>query len=206
MVLTSSTEGIIHTLKDIKFNSIEEVLKELYYGTYLCIGEPIEQQGYNIPPKESILFYDIDNDCYVIFENSAFNTIILPHYVFTKLKLINILKKTNLENIKQITLTDKGLKEVKEILSRNEIINKINKKVGDTMKCKGCNNIMTLERDVILNSKIPNDKEIAWNNTYKCTNKDCGCITKVWKYINTDTQEVIREEQITYQRNGDTLA
>ena len=128
MFSTGSTEGAIHTLKDIKFNSIEEVLKELYYGTYLCIGEPIEQQGYNIPPKESILFYDIDNNCYVIFENTAFNTIILPHYVFTKLKLINILKKTNLENIKQITLTDKGLKQIKDILSNNEIINKANEK------------------------------------------------------------------------------
>ena len=205
MVLTSSTEGIIHTLKDIKFNSIEEVLKELYYGAYLCIDEPIEQQGYNIPPKESILFYDIDNNCYVIFENFSFRTVFL-YCNLNKLELTNKLKNIHLENIKQITLTDKGLKEVKEILSRNEIINKINEKVGDTMKCKGCDNIMTLERDVILNSKTPNDKEIAWNNTYKCTNKDCGCITKVWKYINTDTQEVIREEQITYQRNGDTLA
>ena len=34
MFSTGSTEGAIHTLKDIKFNSIEEVLKELYYGTY----------------------------------------------------------------------------------------------------------------------------------------------------------------------------
>ena len=200
------TSGIINTTINTKFNSVEEVLKELYYGAYLYFGEPIiKYPYYEILFRNTILFYDFDSHCYVLFENSAFNTTVLPFCVFTKLKLTNILKNTNLENIKQITLTDKGLKEVKEILSRNEIINKINKKVGDTMKCKGCDNIMVLERDVILNSKIPNDKEIAWNNTYKCTNKDCGCITKVWKYINTDTQEVIREEQITYQRNGDTL-
>ena len=128
MVLTSSTEDIIHTLKDIKFNSIEEVLKELYYGTYLCIDEPIEQQGYNIPPKESILFYDIDNSCYVIFEkNFSFRTVFL-YCNLNKLELTNKLKNIHLENIKQITLTDKGLKQIKDILSNNEIINKANEK------------------------------------------------------------------------------
>lgn len=127
MFLTSSTEGIIHTLKDIKFNSIEEVLKELYYGTYLCIDEPIEQQGYNIPPKESILFYDIDNGCYVIFENFSFRTVFL-YCNLNKLELTNKLKNIHLENIKQITLTDKGLKQIKDILSNNEIINKANEK------------------------------------------------------------------------------
>ena len=75
------------------------------------------------------------------------------------------------------------------------------------MKCKVCNNTMTLEQNVIVDKNTMKDNnELLWVNTYKCTNKQCNCITKVWKYINTDTQEVIREEQITYQRNGDTLA
>ena len=62
MFVTSNTNGMIYTLKDMKLNSVEEVLKELYYGAYLYIGEPIEQRPYNRPPKVYILFYDIDNN------------------------------------------------------------------------------------------------------------------------------------------------
>ena len=73
------------------------------------------------------------------------------------------------------------------------------------MKCKVCNSTMTLEQNVIVDKNTMKDNnELLWVNTYKCTNKDCGCITKVWKYINTDTQEVIREEQTTFNLDSDT--
>lgn len=73
------------------------------------------------------------------------------------------------------------------------------------MKCKVCNSTMTLEQNVIVDKNTMKDNnELLWVNTYKCTNKQCNCITKVWKTINTDTQEVINEEQTTFNLDSDT--
>lgn len=189
---------MIEIRKRTNFNSIQEVLEELYNGAYLFINETI--LGNTI--SKSILFYDTDNQCYIVeFETlkgcSCFGYRILPN----KRDLIKNLKEISIHNIQEIELSDLGVNRVKEIIKTNDLFTKanilINGKVEkDVMKCKDCNSIMRLVQTSVYSATLDNAKRTLVN-IYECANEDCNCVTKVWNSVN-ENGELVESETISY--------
>ena len=101
-MMRNDLSDLVSSGEKIDFTSLDDIIKELKEGAYLWLSK-----GYS-----KLMFYDIDNDCYVAI---FFNEILTFNEEFFR----GICDKIHLLDIYEVYLSNKGLDLVKRIIKDN---------------------------------------------------------------------------------------